>query len=71
MFAWKFGDSPTCECENVTDQSMRYIVNKCPQNRPGEHLYTTKKNTKSLVVPKRWLSVAFSGEYHKLVKFSD
>lgn len=33
MFLWNFADSPVCDCDGVTVQSMSHIVNDCPQRR--------------------------------------
>lgn len=33
MFLWKYSESPFCDCDNATVQSMRHIINDCPFRR--------------------------------------
>lgn len=33
MFLWGFANSPVCDCDNLTIQSISYIINDCPIRR--------------------------------------
>ncbi len=50
MFLWKYSDTPVCDCDNVSIQSMGHIINDCVTRRfPGGISELHSASTDSIV----------------------